>query len=242
MQILQEIAGNGEGMFWYQICSLCLGISLIVCRDEQRIWYKASVYGVCVVNAFLWGSMLLFRLYFNPLSFLLGGILGIVLTLLLLVIKKGSETYFLCFWCQVKVFLIVGNYVIEHYLEEQEEMIFRISISAALCLFVFMLFIAAFYQYKKRKSMNIKRLGRILGLIYGSVLVTGCIYEFVYDVVVRNTKFLSENADYTNFYKALFKVDWTEDGTGIFFAIVCAGIIISGAVYQRRLCSGQESN
>ncbi len=233
MQILQEIAGNSEGMFWYQICSLCISISFIFCRDEQRIWYRISVYSVCVVNAFLWGSMLLYRLYFNKLTFLVGGILGIVLTSLLFVIKKGSEKYLLCFWCQVKVFLIVGNYVTEHYLEEQEEMIFGFAISAASFLFILMLLIAAIYQFKKRKSMNIEGTCKVLSLTYGSVLVTGCIYEFVYDVVLRNTKFLSENAEYINFYKALFKVDWTEDGTGIFFAIVCAGIIIFGAVYQR---------
>lgn len=232
MQILQEIAGNGGGMLWYQICSLCIGIILIFCINEQRVWYKMSVYSVCVVNAFLWGSMLLFRLYFNQLSFLIGGILGIVLTLLLFAIKKGGDRYLLCFWCQVKVFLVAGNYVMEHDWEEQEEKIFGTAISIATFLFVLLLLIAAFYQLEKRKSMNIKGICKVFGLIYGSVIVTGCIYEFVYGVVVRNTKFLSVNADYINFYKALLKVDWTEDGREIFFAAMCVGIIIFGAVYQ----------
>ncbi len=71
-----------------------------------------------------------------------------------------------------------------------------------------------------------------MGVIYGSVLVTGCIYEFAHDVVLSNTKFLSVSADYINFYKTMFKVDWTEEGTGIFFAIVCASIIIFGTIYQ----------
>ena len=231
MQILREIMGNSEGMFWYQMCSVCIGISLIICKDGQKIWYKVLIYSVCVANAFLWGSMLLFRLYFNQLSFLIGGLLVSVLNLLIFVIKKGCEKYFFCFWCQVKVFLLVGNYLIEHYSEEQEEIIFGISISVASLFFLFFL-IASFYRFKKEKSININGICRGMGVIYGSVLVTGCIYEFAHDVVLSNTKFLSVSADYINFYKTMFKVDWTEEGTGIFFAIVCASIIIFGTIYR----------
>lgn len=221
MQILYEIASNSEGMFWYQICSFCIGVYFIICRDEKRMRYKLSVYSVCVVNAFLWGSMALFRLCFTNVSLLIGGISGLVLTVVLFAVKKGSEKQLLGFWCLVKVILVVGNFVIEHDLEQQEEMIFAMATGASLFLFLIM-FISS------------KGIFEFFGIIYGSFLVTGCIYESVYDVIIDHTKFLNTNTDYINFYKALFKVDWTEDGTGIFFAVLCAGMIVFGGVYRRR--------
>lgn len=63
-----------------------------------------------------------------------------LLTLLLFILKKGSEKYLLCFWCQVKVCLVVGNYAIEHYFEEQEEAIFLVGTGAALVMFLFSIF------------------------------------------------------------------------------------------------------
>lgn len=238
MEILQEIMYNHEGMFLYQSISLCIGIIFIVCRDEERIRYRISVYSACAANAFLWGSMLLFRLYFNKMSFILGGVCGVLLTLLLFILKKGSEKYLLCFWCQVKVCLVVGNYAIEHYFEEQEEAIFLVGMGAALAMFVFMLIVAYVYAFRKKEAMNLARFYNVFSIVYGAVLVTGCVYEAVYDVVTSSTKFLSSEKEYINFYRALCKVDWTEDGTGIFFGSLCLGFIIIGLV--RRYMSGEK--
>lgn len=230
MELLQEIMLDHEDMFWYQIISLCIGIIFIVCREEERIWYRISVYSVCIVNAFLWGSMLLFRLYFNKISFFLGGVAGVLLTLLLFILKKDSEKYLFCFWCLVKVCLVVGNYAIEHYFEEQEEMVFVTAACVAIAAFVFILAAAYVYAFRKKEAISIDRVYKAFNPVYGAALVTGCIYEAVYDVIIRSTKFLGSREEYINFYKALFKVDWTEDGKGIFFGVLCFGFIIFGLI------------
>lgn len=245
MELLQEIMRNHEGMFWYQIMSLCIGIIFIVCREEERIWYKISVYSACVADAFLWGSMLLFRLYFNKTSFFLGGVCGVILTILLFVLKKGSEKYLLCFWCQVKVCLIVGNYVIEHYSEKQEETIFLAGMGVALAMFVFMLISTYVCARRKKESMSINGVYKVFSVIYGAALVTGCIYEAVYDPVTGITKFLNLEEDYINFYRVLCKVDWTEEETRIFFGSLCLGFIIIGLTmckYKKGRCKERAND
>lgn len=67
-------------------------------------------------------------------------------------------------------------------------------------------------------------------MFYGSCLVTGNIYEFFYDVITQELKFLDERIEYINFYKTLIKIDWTENGTGFFFFVICSFFITVGLI------------
>ena len=69
-------------------------------------------------------------------------------------------------------------------------------------------------------------------MLYGACLFTGGIYEFIYDISTSQAKFLGDTKGYINIYKALLKVDWTEDGTGWVFASLCICTIIVGGLWQ----------
>ena len=237
MQFLFQILSSSEGMFLYEIISLCIGLILIIDVKTKQIWYTVSVYSICFANGFLWGSMILFQIFYNKVSFLGGGLLGILLTLSLCIFRKNIEKYLICFWCLVKAFLILGNYALEHYSEGQEERIFALAFTASIIIAVVLLAAACIHKLRRKEWVDVNKFYKFFGLFYGSFLVTGCMYEFIYDVATRETKFLYYKTDYINFYKALLKIDWTEDGTGIFFGGICFVLIMVGLIRQWKVKS-----
>lgn len=136
MQFLVEIFRNNEMMFLYESISVCIGIILLIYRKENHIWYNVSICSVCFVNSFLGGSMVFFQVYFNKVAFLMGGTLGLFITIVLSLVKKNVINYMFCFWTMLKVFLIVGNYVLKHDSPQQEKRIFILSVVLSL-LFAF---------------------------------------------------------------------------------------------------------
>ncbi len=220
-------------MFLYELMSFLMSFILIFNIQTKQILYNISVYSICFVNAFLWGTLLLIRITGNEWAFFLGGLFGVLLTLMVLRIKKESINYLFCFWGLVKVCLICFNFFINDCSNEKEEELF---LSAFLIsLIIIGIAILVFLKFKNKKADGEKeRINSIQGicaLVYGSCLFTGGIYEFIYDVSTSEAKFLYDEKGYINIYKALLKADWTtEDGIGGIFVGLCIFAIIVGAL------------
>lgn len=232
MDIMEAMAGNIAGMFIFDVISILIGVTLLFGVRENRIWYKISCYSVCFVNAFLWGSFFLFRIFYRPWAFFAGGFCGLLLILIFYKLKKELINYLFCFWCFVKAFLICIYYFWEHSAEEMEERIILSALISSLVAIGLILILSLLHKKRKGKWINIRKLYMICSMFYGSFLITGTLYEFIYDVSTRNLKFLEDEYGYINFYKAIWKADWTEDGTGIIFAGICILIIMLGVLRQ----------
>lgn len=240
MEFLEELVTNDEIMFLYELMSFFSGFILIFNVQSKQILYNISVYSICFVNAFLWGSLLLIRITCNKWLFLLGGFAGLLLILMFLKIKKESINYLFCFWTLVKIGLISFHFFINDYANETEEKLF-LSVFL-ISLMVVGITIIVSLIFKESNGSREKRINRIQGicsLFYGSCLFAGGIYEFIYDVSASEAKFIYEKKGYINIYKALLKADWTEDGTGGFFVGLCVCAIIAGGVC---LCRRKDEN
>ena len=78
-------------MFLYELMSFLMSFILIFNIQTKQILYNISVYSICLVNAFLWGTLLLIRITGNEWAFFLGGLFGVLLTLVVLRIKKAMS-------------------------------------------------------------------------------------------------------------------------------------------------------
>lgn len=232
LDFMETIVRNAEVMFIFDALTILIGIILLFDVRKRGIWYKISVHSVCFVNAFFWGSFIFFRMLYSNWAFLAGGFCGLLLTLIFYKLKRETPNYLFCFWCLPKALLICMNYFMEHSEEKMEESIFLSALIISAIVMGLILFISFLYKRLKGDWKNIKKLHMICSLFYGAFLITGGLYEFIYDVSTRDSKFLGDEMSYVNFYKALLKVDWTEDGTGIFFGVVCILIIMLGALRQ----------
>lgn len=141
-------------------------------------------------------------------------------------------TLLFCFLCFVKAILICLHYFWEHSAEEMEERLFLSAIIVSLFMIGLIVILSLLHKKQKGSWISIKKLYMISSMFYGSFLITGTLYEFIYDVSTRNLKFLEDEYGYINFYKAILKADWTKDGTGIIFAGVCILIIMLGVLRQ----------
>lgn len=232
MEFLEELVTNGELMFLYEIISFLMGFIFMINDQRRRIWYNISVYSICFVNAFFWGSLLFLRIFCSKWLFLFGGFAGMLLTLMFFKLKKESINYLFYFWGLVKVCLICFNFSMNDYVDEKEENLFLLALFISLIIVGIIIIVFLILKRVTGRWKNINGLHRICDLFYGSCLITGGIYEFIYDVSTREAKFLGDKKGYIHIYKALLKVDWTEDGTGAFFAGLCIFIIIAGGLYQ----------
>lgn len=229
---METIMGNIAGMFVFDVMSILIGITLLFCVREYGIWYKISCYSVCLVNAFLWGSFFLFKIFYSSWAFFVGGLCGLLLILILYKLKKEIINYLFCFLCFVKAILICLHYFWEHSAEEMEERLFLSAIIVSLFMIGLIVILSLLHKKRKGSWISIKKLYMISSMFYGSFLITGTLYEFIYDVSTRNLKFLEDEYGHINFYKAIFKADWTKDGTGIIFAGICILIIMLGVLRQ----------
>lgn len=222
MEFLQSILRNSEVMTIYNIIMLLAGIMLVFCHREESTFLKSSRGVICIANAFLWGSMILFRFYYNEVAFLLGGLFVVAGTVLLCLWKRNCIQYLFVFWCFVNLVLVVGNYVISHNTEKQDEMVFLTAGLAALIVSIILFWV---------KCIPITRLMNGAGVFYGACIITGIFFNYVHDVSTSNLKFLFENKEYINFYKSIFKADWTTENTGAFWGILCLFIGVIGMLW-----------
>ncbi len=232
MQLFVEIFKNNEAMFLYECISICIGIIFLLHKKDSHILYTTSIYIVCFVNGFLGGTMILFQVFFNKTSFLIGGILGIMFTLVIYLVKKEFITLLFCFWTIFKAFLIAGNCILEHDLPQQERHIFLLAIVTSLIFTFVVIMLLVIYKLLKKKGMDISQIRKYFAVFYGSFLVSGSLYEWIYDVTTQEMKFFGDKMEYINFYKALLKIDWTTDGTGFVFLAICFFLISVGIVRQ----------
>ncbi|MCM1245211.1 MAG: hypothetical protein NC293_06145 [Roseburia sp.] len=246
MEFLLEIFFQREFMMFYHLVSFAAGIFLCVGKKEDTKWHEVLVGMICVVNGFLWGSMFLFQKFFHGGSFWAGGLLGALIMLGLMRCGKNMKKYLLCIWCAVKMYLIIGNCIMyrifgectegQPYVEEgREEILFNRAAMIGLALGVLLLVIRmVVYAMKKEINISWSRGFKGISFLYGSCVVTGCIYEFYYDRTVEMRKFLSAKEEYVNFYKTILRVDWAGHDTQYFFVGVCVFVLLVSMIWQMR--------
>ena len=83
------------------------------------------------------------------------------------------------------------------------------------------------YDFKTNDSYY-----KILCVLCGACIVTGRVYEFLYDRVTQQLKFLEEKNELINFYKVVCALDWNENSSGLFFIMLFAVLVsVSGVIY-----------
>ena len=232
MGFLEEIVTNGELMFLYETISFLIGVILMFYDQRRKVLYNISIYSICYVNAFFWGSLLFFRIVCNKWGFLLGGFAGMLLTFAFFKIKKEFINYMFYFWGIVKVCLICFNFFMDDPGDEMEENLFLLALFISIIIVGIIIIVFSLLKRVTESLKKVNELHRICSLLYGACLFTGSIYEFIYDISTSQAKFLGDTKGYINIYKALLKVDWTEDGTGWVFASLCICTIIVGGLWQ----------
>lgn len=232
MEFIEMLAGNAVVLSLYDIIAILIGVLLLFEVKKSGIWYKISVYGICLVNAFLWGSFALFRVFYSDFAFWAGAFLGLLLPLILYGMKKELINYLFLFWSVLKTLLICMNFFMEHAGEREEERIFLLAAVSSLIVMGLLLVIFFLCRRFWKSRVYIRKINMICSLFYGAFLITGGVHELIYDVTINGSKFLYGESGYMNFYKGILKVDWTEEGVGVIFGGACILLVMAGALGQ----------
>lgn len=221
--------------YWYSIISALFGVFLCFVLKKTNKWNTFISVLICVVNAYWLGAIILFRCYYNARSFWVGGMIGLIVIVISYILLRNKIIYLAGGFICARVLCVFLNMFVENDTGRVEECII-------FCSYIFsILFIMAIEGYllnkEKLKFEDVMR--KIFFPLYGSCLITGCWFDFFYDIVYKMEECLIEKNEYINFYKYIIKIDWKEDGGVIIFVAMFLFISLLGCVIQNHNISNK---
>ena len=231
--ILVQLLMNKELLLIYEIASFAIGIILLYVTEKTQIYYDICIFLVVAFDCFMIGSFLGEQLFYNEVSFFAGGLIGMFLLIYIHFKSKSVIRDIFSMLTITKILIIIKNFTTPHELPEQELEVFKISFIGALLAIIVIVIIRevikrrGMYDFKTNDSYH-----KILCVLCGACIVTGRVYEFLYDRVTQQLKFLEEKNELINFYKVVCALDWNENSSGLFFIMLFAVLVsVSGVIY-----------
>lgn len=74
--ILVQLLMNKELLLIYEIASFAIGIILLYVTEKTQIYYDICIFLVVAFDCFMIGSFLGEQLFYNEVSFFVGGLIG----------------------------------------------------------------------------------------------------------------------------------------------------------------------
>lgn len=215
--------------YWYLYDIICALFGLLLCFliKKKQTWNQSLSLIICAVNAFWAGGFLCFRFYYNSISFWTGGLLGIMLIIIFYVLLREKNIMYIAFlFICVKILCLLSNLFIRNSFGRTEEYVILFS------YFISILITGGYIYFKNELNIKYDIMTKVLFPLYGSFLITGCVFDFFHEIVYIIPDYLLEQNEYINLYKYIAKVDWTEDGTAIIFIGLFLFVFVIGIVMQ----------